>query len=302
MSSSTVTYTSVYSDSEPWRFQWVSDAEPQSPEEAPQSPEQAPPSPDYVPGPEHPPSPDYVPGPEYPEYLVSFDDEEDPKEDPADYPVDGGDNEEEESSEDDNDEEEEEASEEDKDEEDEHLAPADSAALPAIDLVPSAENTEAFQTDKSAATPPPPPQTIVPVSVTRHHRSQISVRPYTPPSPSTKAFIIEFAYAPTPPSPPPSPLSPISSPLPRIPCITTTSRFTTPASRFKVGESSAVVAARQAGHTLAHRVDCGFIDTVDASIRASKSDMVTSAFGRIHALEARDRARPDDLEDTGSSC
>ncbi|GJV93752.1 hypothetical protein Tco_1541565 [Tanacetum coccineum] len=30
MSSSTVTYTSVYSDSEPWRFQQVSDAEPQS--------------------------------------------------------------------------------------------------------------------------------------------------------------------------------------------------------------------------------------------------------------------------------
>ncbi|GJV76036.1 putative reverse transcriptase domain-containing protein [Tanacetum coccineum] len=233
MSSSTVTYTSVYSNSEPWRFQWVSDAEPQSPEEAPQSPEQAPPSPDY----------------------------EDPKEDPADYPIDGGDNEEEESFEDDNDEEEEEASEEDKDEEDEHLAPADSVALPAIDIVSSAENTEAFQTHKSAATPPPPPQTIVLVSVTRHHRSQISVRPYTPPSPSTKAFIVEFAYAPTPLSPPPSPLSPISSPLPRIPCITTTSRFTTPASRFKVGESSAVVAARQAGHTLAHRVDCGFIDT-----------------------------------------
>ncbi|GKB09931.1 reverse transcriptase domain-containing protein [Tanacetum coccineum] len=30
-------------------------------------------------------------------------------------------------------------------------------------------------------------------------------------------------------------------------------------------------------------------------------DLVTSAFGRIHALEARDRARPDDLEDTGST-
>ncbi|GKG59200.1 hypothetical protein Tco_0602909, partial [Tanacetum coccineum] len=28
MSSSTVTYTSVSSDSDTWRFQWVSDAEP----------------------------------------------------------------------------------------------------------------------------------------------------------------------------------------------------------------------------------------------------------------------------------
>ncbi|GKC79371.1 hypothetical protein Tco_1130145 [Tanacetum coccineum] len=84
-SSSTVTYTSVYTNSEPWRFQWVSDEEP----EAPQSPGQAPPSPNYVPGPEHPPSPDYVPGPkepeqapllpdyvtepEYPEYLAPSD-------------------------------------------------------------------------------------------------------------------------------------------------------------------------------------------------------------------------------------
>ncbi|GJW25058.1 hypothetical protein Tco_0038869 [Tanacetum coccineum] len=44
MSSLTVTYTSVYSDSEPWRFQWVSDAEPLSLKTAPQ----APPSPNYV--------------------------------------------------------------------------------------------------------------------------------------------------------------------------------------------------------------------------------------------------------------
>ncbi|GJY41598.1 hypothetical protein Tco_0428868 [Tanacetum coccineum] len=56
-SSSTGTYTSVYTDFEPGR-------------------PVAPPSPDYVPGPEHPPSPDYVSGPEYPplpvenEYLV----------------------------------------------------------------------------------------------------------------------------------------------------------------------------------------------------------------------------------------
>ncbi|GKF51656.1 hypothetical protein Tco_0148123, partial [Tanacetum coccineum] len=87
MSSLIVTYTSVYSDSEPWRFQWVFDDELEAPVEAPQFSEQTPPSPDYVPGPkhppspdyvpgpEHPPSPDYVPGPEYPEYLVPSDDE-----------------------------------------------------------------------------------------------------------------------------------------------------------------------------------------------------------------------------------
>ncbi|GJW64942.1 hypothetical protein Tco_0116826 [Tanacetum coccineum] len=87
MSSLTVTYTSVYSNFEPWRFQWVFDEEPEAPVEAPQLPEHAspssdyvpgpehPPSPDYVPGTEHPPSPDYVPGLEYPEYLVPSDDE-----------------------------------------------------------------------------------------------------------------------------------------------------------------------------------------------------------------------------------
>ncbi|GKC23008.1 hypothetical protein Tco_1025158 [Tanacetum coccineum] len=72
---SVVTYTSIYTNSEPWRFQWVSD------EEAPPSPDyvpgpELPPSPDYVPGPEHPPSPVYVPyvlEPEYPDYLVPSD-------------------------------------------------------------------------------------------------------------------------------------------------------------------------------------------------------------------------------------
>ncbi|GKD69068.1 hypothetical protein Tco_1323158, partial [Tanacetum coccineum] len=51
MSSLTVTYTSVYSYFEPWRFQWVSDDELEAPEVAPQSPGQAPPSPDYLLGP-----------------------------------------------------------------------------------------------------------------------------------------------------------------------------------------------------------------------------------------------------------
>ncbi|GKB97412.1 hypothetical protein Tco_0983549 [Tanacetum coccineum] len=96
-SSSTVTYTSVYTDSEPERVFWGADEELSdrgSPrvivygyDGLPMQPV-APPSPDYVPGPEHPPSPDYVPGPEhppspvevpyvpepeYPEYLVPAD-------------------------------------------------------------------------------------------------------------------------------------------------------------------------------------------------------------------------------------
>ncbi|GJX76062.1 hypothetical protein Tco_0322873 [Tanacetum coccineum] len=125
MSSLTVTYTSVYSDSEPWRFQWVSDDELEAPEEALQFLKHAPPSPNYVPGPEHPPSPDYVPGPEYPEYL------EDPEGDLKEDPADRGDDD------DDDDDKEDE-------EEDEHLAPADSTTLPAIDPVLSAEDRKTF--------------------------------------------------------------------------------------------------------------------------------------------------------------
>ncbi|GJS08925.1 hypothetical protein Tco_0365721 [Tanacetum coccineum] len=96
-SSSTITYTSVYTDSEPGRLFWGADEELSdggSPrviiyryDGLPMQPV-APPSPDYVPGPEHPSSPDYVLGPEHPpspievpyvpepeylEYLVSSD-------------------------------------------------------------------------------------------------------------------------------------------------------------------------------------------------------------------------------------
>nr|GEX81445.1 hypothetical protein [Tanacetum cinerariifolium] len=106
-----------------------------------------------------PPSSDYVPGLEYPEYLAPFDDEipveDQPLPDLANYPADGGD-EDEESSEDDDDEE-------------EHLALADSTAQPAIDPVPSVEETEPFEIDESAATLPPPrsPQTTVIFFMTR---------------------------------------------------------------------------------------------------------------------------------------
>ncbi|GJU59570.1 hypothetical protein Tco_1237336 [Tanacetum coccineum] len=222
MSSSTVTYTSVYTDSNPWRFQWASDEEPEAPAEAPPSLDyvpghEHPPSPNYVSGPEEqeqaPLSPDYVPEPEYleylapsddevpvedqplpadaspaalsPGYIADFDPEEDPEEDPATYP---------ESSEDD-------------DEEEEHPAPTDSSVIPIDDPIPTAEGTEAFKTDESAATPVPSP---------RRRTARMFFRPQTPMSVATEALIVTIAAA-LPSSPPPSPLSPLSSPLPQIP-------------------------------------------------------------------------------------
>ncbi|GKF67725.1 hypothetical protein Tco_0197404, partial [Tanacetum coccineum] len=102
------------------------------------------PSPDYVPGPEHLPSP--------------------VEEDHADYPVDGEDDGDKSSDDDDDDdddddtddEDEEPFKDEDDDEEEEHLAPANSSAIPVVDLVPSAGDTEAFETDESAPTPRSP--------------------------------------------------------------------------------------------------------------------------------------------------
>ncbi|GKA66535.1 putative reverse transcriptase domain-containing protein [Tanacetum coccineum] len=193
MSSSTVTYTSVYTDSEPRRIFWRADEE-LSDGGSPRVivyryDGVAPPSPDYVPGPEHPPSPDYVPGPEHPPSAVEVsyvpepelrsdeDTEEDPEEDHADYPADGGDGNDEPSDDDDDDtddEDEEPFEDEDDDaEEEEHLALADSSAIPV----------------------------------------QKTVKLEPPMSASMKARIAEHAAAPTPPLPVASPPSPLPSPL-----------------------------------------------------------------------------------------
>ncbi|GKE28074.1 hypothetical protein Tco_1443458, partial [Tanacetum coccineum] len=197
---STVTYTSVYTDSEPGRVFWRANEELSdggSPrvivygyDGLPMQPV-APPSPDYVPGPEHPPSPDYVPAPEHPPspveplpanalptalspgYVAYSDPEEYPKEDHADYPADGGDDDDEPSDDDDDDtDDEDEEPFEDEDEEEEHLALVDTST---ITLFPQ-------------------------LGIQRHLRL-------------IKARIAEYAAAPT----PPSPLSPWSPPLPQIP-------------------------------------------------------------------------------------
>nr|GFB18488.1 hypothetical protein [Tanacetum cinerariifolium] len=155
----------------------------------------APPSPDYIPGPEEPeqvpPSPDYVPvpGPKHandeivaedrpyaedalpnaqsPEYVPvsdldvhpEDDDDEDPEEDPVDYLADGGDDGDDEEGSSEDDEDNDKDIEADEEEEEEHPAPADSivVASTATDQAPSAEETEPFEIDESAATPPPHP-------------------------------------------------------------------------------------------------------------------------------------------------
>ncbi|GJY73149.1 hypothetical protein Tco_0477580 [Tanacetum coccineum] len=170
--SSAVTYTSVYTDSEPGRVLWRADEEVSNGS----SPRVivlgydglsiqpvAPPSPDYIPDPEDPQTPpvtqdhDYVPEPIYPEYIPLEDVhvfpveeqplppvvsptaespgyvvESDPKEDPED-----------DSSRDDADDKDEDEEEEEEEEWEEHLALADSAVVvPTVELVSPPEGTK----------------------------------------------------------------------------------------------------------------------------------------------------------------
>nr|GEX18274.1 ribonuclease H-like domain-containing protein [Tanacetum cinerariifolium] len=214
---------------------------------------------DYVPGPEHPPSPieiPYVSEPEYPEYLEE-DPEEDPEDDQADYPADGGDGDDEPSDDDDDDDTDDEDPkegpfEEDDEEEEEHPAPADSFAVPIVDL-------------------------------TRLRRARKTIRPVPPMSASMEACIARHAALPSPPLlapclplPLPSPLttSPTDTGAPlgyraagirmRVLLASTSCRtdiheadmpprkkacLTTLAPRFEIGESSTAGAARQPGPT-----------------------------------------------------
>nr|GFA91154.1 hypothetical protein [Tanacetum cinerariifolium] len=172
---------------------------------------QALPSPDYIPGPEDPeqapPSPDYSP-----EYVPKSDleahseddDDEDPEEDHVDYPVDEGDDgdDEEGSSEDDD------MDIEADEKEEEHLDPADFVvvALTAADQAPSAEETEPFETDESAATPPPHPAYRMTARISIPALIHV-------PAWSDSEVVRLLAMS----SPPSSPLSPWSSPPPQIP-------------------------------------------------------------------------------------
>ncbi|GKB53661.1 hypothetical protein Tco_0904414, partial [Tanacetum coccineum] len=248
--SSAVTYTSVYTDSEPGRVFWGADKE--LSDGGPEHPS----SPNYVPGPEHPPSPvevPYVPEPEYPEYLVpsdaeapledqplpadaspialslgyvaDFDPDEDPKEDPkedqADYPADGGDGDDDDDDDDTDDEDEEPFEDDDDDEEEEeHLALADSSVVPVVDPVPLAGDTEAFEMDESAPTPRSP-QTKFPFA---HNLSHLCHHPWRHALLSYRAAGIRLrASSPSthhplhPSSPHLPPLVPTSLPLPSSP-------------------------------------------------------------------------------------
>ncbi|GJX31735.1 hypothetical protein Tco_0241590, partial [Tanacetum coccineum] len=301
--SSEVTYTSISSHGDPlaWAVDFFRLQEPDSPEAAPASP-------DYVPGTKEPEQAPLLPDCDQPlavanspialspGYVADSDPEEDPKEDsedgPVDYPADGGNGDDDDSSDDDD--EEEEASEEEKEE---HLAPADSIVAPVVDHVPSSKETEPFETNESAATPPSPPACRT--------NARISIRPEAPVLLPPEEEVERLLALPTPPPSPLISLSPPSaeerlarclatpalpsSPLPPLPdslFIPPVDRredipeaelpprkrlcLTTPASRYKVWESSTAVPRPTGGR----RVDYGFVDTLDAEARRQRAEAV----------------------------
>ncbi|GJR11835.1 putative reverse transcriptase domain-containing protein [Tanacetum coccineum] len=162
-------------------------------------------------------SPDYVPESD-PEADPEEDGDEDPEEDPIDYPADGGDDGDDEMDieEDEDDDMDIEADEEDEDDEmdieideeteEEHLAPAYPVVVALPATAPSAEETEPFETDESAATPPPHPAYRMTARIT-------IPEPLPVPAWSDSEVARLLAIS----SPPASPLSPWSSSPPQIP-------------------------------------------------------------------------------------
>ncbi|GKE39950.1 hypothetical protein Tco_1463355, partial [Tanacetum coccineum] len=132
---------------------------------------------------------------DYPNELE--DNDEDPEEDHTDYPANGEDGDDEPSDDDDDDDDTEDEEPTKDDDEEEHLAPADPSAVPVVDPVPSAGDTEAFETDESAPTPRSP-QTRVLFSQTRLRRAWKTVRLEPPMSASIEARIAEHVAAPIP--------------------------------------------------------------------------------------------------------
>ncbi|GJY55866.1 hypothetical protein Tco_0454981 [Tanacetum coccineum] len=249
-------------------------------------------------------SPSYIPESD-PEEDPEEDDDKDPEEDPADYPANGGDDGDDEDEPSDDDEDKEVDIEADEEEEEEHPARADSTAvaLPAIDQAPSAEETEPFETDESAATPPPHPAYRVTARISipapvptpvwsdaevarllhHHHHS-----PHAPPPASPihslgyRAAMIRLRAeaASTSYSLPLPPLSPKPAPTSSPPLLLpfTNHREDRPevtlppqkrlgialGPRYEVGESSSAAAARPTGGL---RADYGFVATMDREIR-----------------------------------
>ncbi|GJW22240.1 putative reverse transcriptase domain-containing protein [Tanacetum coccineum] len=261
----------------------------------------APLSPDYVLGPEEPEqaplSPEFIPEPVYPKFMPpKHEDEEDPEEDPIDYPAEKGDDDDDDDDKDDDDDDDEEE-EEDKEEE-EHPTPADIIArLLAIPLPPPSLLSSWSSPLPQIPSPPLPISSPVPVSPTLLPASPTYPLGYRAAMIRLRAETPSTSH-PLPLSIPPSripPLLPIPLPTPSPPLLLPStdyracvSKVTLPPRkrlcialglRYKVGESSSAPTARP---TRGFRADYGFVATLDDEIRRDpERDDTYEIYGRM---------------------
>ncbi|GJZ52794.1 hypothetical protein Tco_0607679 [Tanacetum coccineum] len=262
-----VTYTSVYTDSEPGR-------------------PVAPPSPDYIPGPKDPQTPPVPqdedeleeqplppvdsPTAESPRYVTKSDPEEDPEEYEdngtedglVDYPMDGGDNgddDNDDSSGDDADDEDgDEEDEDEEEEEEEHLAPADSVSRITVRLQASISLLPEVEVERLLAMPTPPPLiSLSPPSAREHlaslHSALVDAVTATLPSPPLP-LLLPSLYIPPPVDRRDDILESEQRPRKRS-CLFALGP------RYEVGESSTTRPIKGRG------VDYGFVSTLDAEER-----------------------------------
>nr|GEW35182.1 hypothetical protein [Tanacetum cinerariifolium] len=332
--SSVVTYTSVYTDSEPWRYYEEDSAETRptrvnvyrydglpiqpvaipSPD-YPEYPEYLAPSDDESPLEDQPLPADALPIAASPDYVADFDPKEDLEDDQADYPADGGDGDDEPSDDDDDDDDDDTDDEDpeeepfEDEEEEEHLALADPSAVPIV-------------------------------YSTRLRRARKTVRPEPPMSTSMEACIARHVALRSPPLLVPSLPLPLPSPLTTSPSdtgatlgyraarirmralLSSTSRMTdipeadmppqkkdcltTPTFRFEIGESFAARAARQLGPIESdlrrYRVEhasYGIIDTWDEIVDTLMEIAPTTLEGvneRVTELDTTIRQRTNEFD------
>ncbi|GJU67496.1 hypothetical protein Tco_1253755 [Tanacetum coccineum] len=192
--------------------------------------------------------------------------------------------------------------------------------------IPEPEHPEDLVPAKDEApTPPLPPFFLSPRIQPPHTRA--AIRHMRDVAPSTYHLLLPSGTPPLLPIPLPTPST---SRRANIPEADTPPRkrllLTTPRPSCEVGESSTAAAARQPGPTMAHRVDCNSVDTMETRIRDTErrimtalkmvnmrdraavraeierqayDDLAVQHIMRTQALEAG--ARVDTLEDTSSS-
>ncbi|GJY60553.1 putative reverse transcriptase domain-containing protein [Tanacetum coccineum] len=166
--------------------------------------------------------------------------------------------------------------------------------------IPSEDPYEevARQLLEQAPTPPLPPSFLSPRIRPPHTRA--AMRQMRAAAPSTYHSLLPSGTPPLLPIPLPAPSTSRRADIPEA---DTPPRkrllLTTPRPGCEVGESSAAAAARQPGPTMARRVDCSSIDTMETRVRDTERRMigaleVVNARVSYQALEVR--ARMDTLE------